>query len=85
MNQETFDGHHGRSVVIDICHGCQCFWFDARESVALTPGSTLALFRIIGEKITSPRHNNAEIPSVPAARVGCDGHRTCSAPRGSSI
>ena len=28
---------------------CQCFWFDTRESVALTPGSTLALFKTIGE------------------------------------
>ena len=48
MQEETFDAHLDRSVVIDICHVCQSFWFDARESLALTPGSTLALGRKIG-------------------------------------
>jgi Zn-finger nucleic acid-binding protein len=68
MQQETFDGHLGRSVVIDICHACQCFWFDARESVSLTPGSTLALFRVIGEKLTRPRHSNAELAKCPRCK-----------------
>ena len=49
MGQETFTDRMGRPVVIDMCHACQCFWFDTRESVALTPGSTLILFRKIGE------------------------------------
>jgi Zn-finger nucleic acid-binding protein len=68
MHQETFDGHLGRSIVIDICHACQCFWFDARESVSLTPGSTLALFRVIGEKLTSPQHSNAELAKCPRCK-----------------
>jgi Zn-finger nucleic acid-binding protein len=68
MHQETFDGHLGRSVVIDICHACQCFWFDARESVSLTPGSTLALFRVIGEKLTKPQHSNAELAKCPRCK-----------------
>ena len=54
MQEATFDGHLGRHVSIDICHACQSFWFDTRESVALTPGSTLTLFRIIGEKLSKP-------------------------------
>ena len=54
MQEETFTDRMDRSVVIDICHPCQAFWFDTRESVALTPGSTLALFRIIGEKTGKP-------------------------------
>lgn len=30
---------------IDLCDACHALWFDAFESVALTPESTLALFR----------------------------------------
>jgi Zn-finger nucleic acid-binding protein len=79
MQEETFDGHLGRSVAIDICHACQSFWFDSRESVALTPGSTLALFRLIGEKMTRPaRAPTPTSRSVHAARVGCGARRTCS-------
>ncbi len=33
---------------VDICAGCQALWFDAFESVQLTPGATLALFEAIG-------------------------------------
>jgi len=69
MHEETFDGHLGRSVVIDICHACQCFWFDARESVSLTPGSTLALFRVIGEKLARPQHSNAELAKCPRCKA----------------
>ena len=65
MQQSTFDGHLGRSVTIDICHACQSFWFDTRESVALTPGSTLALFRIIGEKLAKPVHSHADVAKCP--------------------
>ena len=35
---------HGRSE-IDLCSGCHALWFDAFESVRLTPAATLALFR----------------------------------------
>ena len=68
MQEERFDGQLGRSIVIDICHACQSFWFDARESVALTPGSTLALFRIIGEKLTRPNYANAELARCPRCK-----------------
>jgi uncharacterized protein YbaR (Trm112 family) len=68
MHEETFDGHLDRAVVIDICHGCQCFWFDARESVALTPGATLALFRVIGEKLARTQHSNAELARCPRCK-----------------
>lgn len=35
---------HGQAVV-DLCDTCHALWFDAFESVQLTPGGTLALFR----------------------------------------
>jgi Zn-finger nucleic acid-binding protein len=68
MQEERFDGHLGRTVTIDICHACQSFWFDARESVALTPGATLTLFRVIGEKLTKPQHSNAELAKCPRCK-----------------
>jgi len=68
MQEAKFDGHLGRAVVLDICHACQSFWFDSRESVALTPGSTLSLFRIIGEKLTRAQHTNAELARCPRCK-----------------
>jgi hypothetical protein len=54
MREEPLEGHHGRAVAIDLCVTCQAFWFDGRESLSLTPGSTLALFRLIGEHAVRP-------------------------------
>lgn len=65
MQEETLEAHLGRSTTVDICHACQSFWFDARESVSLTPGSTLALFRIIGEQIRRPAHPRHELARCP--------------------
>lgn len=49
MRHETLDSHLGRPIAVDLCPACHSFWFDARESLRLSPGSTLALFRTIGE------------------------------------
>ena len=65
MQEASFDAHLGRRVQIDICHGCQSFWFDAYESATLTPGATLSLFRIIGEKIAPPKRSNADVARCP--------------------
>ena len=68
MEEATFDAHLGRRAAIDICHACQSFWFDTHESAALTPGSTLRLFRIIGEKIARPRAINADLAKCPRCK-----------------
>jgi hypothetical protein len=44
MEPRRLDAHYGRSVDLDLCHGCGLIWFDSRESIALTPGAVLALF-----------------------------------------
>jgi hypothetical protein len=44
MEPRRFDAHYGRTVDLDLCHGCGLIWFDARESIALTPGAVLRLF-----------------------------------------
>jgi hypothetical protein len=45
----TLDAHLSAPVVIDLCTGCQAFWFDKYESLKLSPGSTLKLMKFIGE------------------------------------
>ena len=51
MREATFDGHLGRPVALDLCAGCNGIWFDGMESHQLTPGSTLALFKQMGEAV----------------------------------
>jgi hypothetical protein len=68
MEEATFDAHLGRRTAIDICHVCHAFWFDAHESLTLTPGSTLKLFRIIGEKIARPQRSNADLAKCPRCK-----------------
>jgi hypothetical protein len=68
MEEATFEAHLGRRVAIDICHGCQAFWFDRHESATLTPGATLRLFRIIGEKIARPQQSNADLAKCPRCK-----------------
>jgi hypothetical protein len=56
MTEHTLGGHMGTSVTIDVCLPCQAMWFDGRESLQLTPASTLRLFRIIGNEAAARRH-----------------------------
>jgi hypothetical protein len=65
MDEEILTAHLGRPVTLDLCQPCQSFWFDERESVSLTPGSTLALFRIIGERVARPRVTDADVAKCP--------------------
>jgi hypothetical protein len=65
MTQESLRGHLGTPVTIDICFACHAFWFDDRESLQLSPGSTLQLFRTIGEQAAGPR------TATPADRAVC--------------
>jgi hypothetical protein len=68
MNEHTFAGHNGRSVVLDLCFPCQSFWFDARESLALAPASTLGLFRLIGDHTGKPTATAAELAKCPRCK-----------------
>ena len=54
MESCALDGRTGEAIVTDICHACQAFWFDAHESPRLSPGSTLALFSVIGARAARP-------------------------------
>jgi hypothetical protein len=69
MPEATLDGRHGRPVSINLCHPCQAFWFDTHESLSLTPGSTLSLFRLIGEHAARRTTQSAQTPTCPHCRA----------------
>ena len=69
MQQETLTAHLGQPVTVDLCQACQSFWFDARESVSLSPSATLTLFRIIRERAARPHLTNREIAKCPRCRA----------------
>jgi hypothetical protein len=68
MAPHTLDGHHGRSVVIDLCDPCQALWFDGRENLQLAPAATLALFRLIGEHVAAPQSHGGDTAKCPRCR-----------------
>jgi hypothetical protein len=54
MRTLNLDGHLGTKVDLDLCGRCQVIWFDHLESLRLSPGATLSLFRMIGEHKQMP-------------------------------
>jgi hypothetical protein len=69
MTAETLEGHLGTSVVIDVCLPCQVIWFDAQESLRLSPRGVLRMFRIIGEHALERRPPAALHPACPRCGV----------------
>jgi hypothetical protein len=65
MQTHTLGGHLGRDVDVDVCVPCQSIWFDAKENLQLTPGATLAVFRVIGENVSRPSPQDGEIVKCP--------------------
>jgi len=65
MTALTLEGRLGLAVAIDLCAGCQVIWFDQGESLQLSPGATLKLFRLIGEQAGSRRGTLAEALDCP--------------------
>ena len=69
MQEATLDGHLGRRWPSTSAIACQSFWFDAYESASLTPGSTLALFRVIGETIAKPQRDERRLAKCPRCKA----------------
>lgn len=55
---------HGE-VELDLCFTCQAIWFDNFESVQLTPGSIIELFRLIHAHRDEPRQPLSEPLKCP--------------------
>ena len=49
MLKKRFERMHHGEVVLDICFDCQAIWFDDFESVQITPGGIIELFKLIHE------------------------------------
>lgn len=64
MTSLTLGGRMGTEVQVDLCHACHLIWFDKLESVRLSPGATLQLFRLIGEGPQKP-------PATLSERLKC--------------
>ncbi|MGE0815890.1 MAG: zf-TFIIB domain-containing protein [Vicinamibacterales bacterium] len=64
MASLSLAGHYGRTIAIDVCHGCNHVWFDAQEDLHLAPGGVLALFEDMGRAAQEAR-------TVVAARKPC--------------
>jgi hypothetical protein len=69
MRPERLDGQMGREIDIDLCVPCQSIWFDAHEHLQLTPGSTLAMFRLIGEHVSRPSPEDRDIAKCPRCKA----------------
>jgi ribosomal protein S27AE len=59
MTDWKLDGRLGTHVTVDVCTGCQAFWFDEHKILQLSPGSTLKLMKFIGE------HSSTVKPTLP--------------------
>jgi len=49
MTTMKLEAHLSAPVEIEMCSGCQVFWFDKYESLKLSPASTLQLMKLIGD------------------------------------
>jgi DNA-directed RNA polymerase subunit RPC12/RpoP len=65
MQTHQLDAQLGREVDIDLCTACQSLWFDDHESLQLSPGATLTLFRLIGERVGRPAAGDGDIARCP--------------------
>jgi hypothetical protein len=65
MTIDDLEGQLGIQLAIERCASCQVFWFDRYESLKLTPGATLRLFRAIGAAASTARGRRADVCKCP--------------------
>ena len=65
MRVQQVTGLGGKPVSLDLCLPCQSIWFDGFESSKLSPASTLALFRIVGEHAEARRQVHRDRAQCP--------------------
>jgi hypothetical protein len=64
MLAREFDRQPVGTIELNFCFACQVIWFDAFESLQLTPGAILEIFKTLHEERASTRN------SLPAL-LGC--------------
>jgi hypothetical protein len=75
MKSPSFERTYGRRLTIDVCHHCQCLWFDDQEFLQMTPGATLQLVASVAEDKSLAREPWASSPRCPrCSRALADTH-----------
>ncbi|WP_434516135.1 hypothetical protein AB6Q56_05710 [Dechloromonas sp. ARDL1] len=81
MTKHRFERMHHGEVAIDLCFPCQAIWFDEFESVQLTPGGIVELFKLIhqhrddlrlplGNPLNCPRCDDKLLHGLDVAKHG---------------
>ncbi|MBS1159819.1 MAG: hypothetical protein H6R15_2238 [Proteobacteria bacterium] len=68
MLQQRFERKLQGEVEIDLCFSCQAIWFDDFESVQLTPGGIIELFKLIHQHGGDLRQPLREVLTCPRCR-----------------
>ena len=68
LSAETFSGHYGRAVELDLCHHCNALWFDKLENLALDAGGILALLHSMHAGARADRQALPDRLSCPRCR-----------------
>jgi Zn-finger nucleic acid-binding protein len=65
MDSQALEGKLHAEIEVDVCFGCHVLWLDRRESIQLSAGGTLDLFRALNEHTDDPRHSLREAIDCP--------------------
>ena len=50
MDAPSFERLYGRRLTIDVCHHCQCLWFDDQEFLQIDAGRDAATGGVGGRR-----------------------------------
>jgi ribosomal protein S27AE len=70
MERLALEGKLGPDIEVDLCFACHVLWLDRRESLQLSPGGTLDLFKALNDHRDDPRHAIGESNSCPRCGAG---------------
>ncbi|PKO94394.1 MAG: hypothetical protein CVU16_03130 [Betaproteobacteria bacterium HGW-Betaproteobacteria-10] len=68
MVQKTFERKTHGEVELDLCFACHSIWFDDFESVQITPGGIITLFKLIHEHRDDQRLPLRDVLNCPRCK-----------------
>lgn len=71
MSKHRFERLHHGEVILDLCYACQGIWFDDFESVQITPGGIIELFKLLNEHRDDLRQPLRDPLHCPRCRKNC--------------
>lgn len=70
MEAQRFPANYGGEVEIDVCGHCNGIWFDGRESLQMSPGATLNLFKVLYARNEAAKSQLVPKKSCPRCAAG---------------